>query len=186
MTKMTTAHDFPEVYKDLDINLNELQCVMFDTVTLPDFTIDSDLLYYANDPAKFWIDGQICDKTPHITALYGLLPCVRRKHVNAVLSDIPQRIFLNGLEIFQSPFESEPYECIVATVAKTSQVMRMHKELQMLPHICTYLDYKPHLTIAYVHKGKADDLLPDLWEAIDNRRTIGGIDVVGINYGYMQ
>jgi len=72
------AHDYPEVYKGLGLNLATLGCVMLDLEPLENMhSIASeghgDALYYAKDKARFWIDGWCADKTPHITLLYGLL-----------------------------------------------------------------------------------------------------------------
>src|SRR3990167_9696547 len=77
------SHDFPEVYKWLGLNLNTLGCVMLDleplsvshwlgqdSVTSYVYSLP---LYKSPNKERFWIDGWVADKVPHMTLLYGLL-----------------------------------------------------------------------------------------------------------------
>ena len=73
------AHNYPEVYKALGINLNTLGCIMLDLepikidhwlgqdgVTPYIYSIGS---HISSNPERFWIDGYVADKTPHVTPL---------------------------------------------------------------------------------------------------------------------
>ena len=86
---MSKAHDFPQVYKELGYDLSKLGCIMLDLEPL-ELLVDKDKLYYASNKDRFWIDGLVADKTPHVTLLYGLLRSglEMKKHVDTVLSGV--------------------------------------------------------------------------------------------------
>lgn len=154
---MSKAHDFPQVFKELGYDLGKLGCIMLDTEPLTDIAEhinDKAELYYANDKSKFWIDGVVCDKTPHITLLYGLLRSglEMKKHVDAVLGDLPLTVEVERYGYFESPYEDEPYYCIVAHLKLTDELIEANERLKFLPHINTFPGYKAHLTLAYIKK----------------------------------
>lgn len=179
-----SAHQYNDIYDEFGIDLRTLGCVMLG-VEAPDtsFIKDEDL-YHTNDPKKFWIDGRV--QGSHVTLKYGLLPMVKRKHVDRVLEGHPLPIMLNGygIEMFPSPYPDEPYECIVSLIDTTPQwdegLMALHNQLNYLPHINTFPDYKPHVTLAYVRKGWYDEQCNDLWH-MTNTFVTGELD-----YGRMQ
>lgn len=148
-----SAHDFQEVYDDLDIDLKTLGCVMLKTETPDTSFIRDEDLYYSSDPKLFWINGRVPNS--HITLKYGLMPQVRREHVDAVIKDMPIPDYLvpTGITMFASPYPDEPYECIVLPIALTPPLAALHNHLNYLPHINTFPEYKPHITLAYVRKG---------------------------------
>lgn len=184
---MTSAHDFEEVYTDLGINLKTLGCVMLGT-EVPDtsFIKDEDL-YYTHNPELFWVNGRAMGNS-HITLKYGLLPEVRRKHVDKVIDGLPlpERLSGTGLMKFDSPYPDEPYDCIVLEIGKyawtpgAEELMDLHNHLNYLPHINTFPDYKPHVTLAYVRKGWYDEHIDDL---VDFRSTLRTTE---LDYGSMQ
>lgn len=149
------AHDYPEVYESLGIDLKTLGCVMLKTEE-PDtsFIADEDL-YVSPDPAKFWIKGRASDNS-HVTLRYGLLPSVRQEHVRRIMDDVnlPRELFVDTLEMFPSTYDDEPYECIVARVRDAyGQLQEANDALSLLPNINTFSGYKPHVTLAYVKEG---------------------------------
>lgn len=149
------AHDYPEVYESLGLDLKTLGCVML-KVEEPDtsFIADEDL-YVSSDPAKFWIKGRASGNS-HVTLRYGLLPSVRQEHVRRIMDDVnlPRELFVDHLERFDSPYEDEPYECIVARVRSLNdELQEANDALGLLPNINTFSGYKPHVTLAYVREG---------------------------------
>ena len=181
--KQLKSHDFEEVYKWLGINLNKLGCVMLDLepIKLPTYIIQDEVtgeqlnydkyigerLYYAKNKERFWIDGYVADKVPHMTLLYGLLDEARNyeSHIEKVLTGWK----LDGVEIedfgyFDSPYGDEPYYCIVGHIKVTPELLEGHQRLEFLPHINTFVGYKPHITIAYIQKDEVvrDNLIADL------------------------
>lgn len=136
------------------INVFELGCIMLD-VTMPDLTeaIPESWAYTSTSPDHWWITG--VQTEGHVTLLYGLIPSlVDRAAVDEVLDGWePPAAWSNGLEVFRSPFEDEPYACIVARI-HDQRLLDAHQRLSLLPHINTHPEYKAHVTLAYVHVDK--------------------------------
>lgn len=128
-----------------------------------------------------------------MTLRYGLLPQVRRQHVDAVLAgaEIPAVLYVNDIEVFDSPYEDEPYDCIVARVAAPG-LEELHQRLGFLPNLNTFPTYKPHVTLAYTRQGWYKEMISQ--QARAHYETFGqfynGINVLPIkttrlNYGKM-
>lgn len=163
------SHSFPEVYKGLGINLSTLGCVMLDLspLEIPKNMIDGftrfpvfeQALYYAKDKTRFWIDGWVADKTPHITLLYGLIETAKNYewHIEQVLKGWKMKtVKIQDIGYFDSPYPDEPYWCIVAHIETTPELIEGHQRLELLPHINTFAGYKPHMTIAYIDKNQGE------------------------------
>lgn len=181
---MASAHDFQTVYDDLGIDLKTLGCVMLGTETPDTSFIKDEDLYYANDPKLFWINGRAGGNS-HITLKYGLLNSVRQEHVNAVIDGLtlPERLHGNGLVKFDSPYPDEPYECIVLAISTVGSLMDLHSHLNYLPHINTFPDYKPHVTLAYVRKGWYNE---NLGPVHSPRAGYQSVKTTELDYGRMQ
>ena len=165
IAKELKAHDFPEVYKILDINLSKLGCIMLDLKPFKNaYSIEIDgagvALYYAKNKERFWIDGWVFDN-PHMTLLYGLLMPGNEEPMRDLVPQV-----LNGWEyppieiadisFFDTPYDDEPYWCIVAHIKVTPELQEGHDRLCMLPHVKTFPGYKAHATICYIDKRQGD------------------------------
>lgn len=178
------AHDFPDVYKDLDIDLSTLGCIMLDLEPIK-LTLPTAWLYKSEDKRRFWIDGLVGQK-PHATLLYGLLPGVKKWHVDAVLEDWwTEHVRVQSVGFFDSPYADDPYYCIVAHLdadyGSWDSLTEANERLSLLPHVKTFSGYKAHVTLAYV---KRDDKI--LKESIYQlTKQLDGVELstVGINYG---
>lgn len=183
MSKQISAHQFKQVYQDLGYDLAKLGCIMLDTEPIDvGGVFKEDDLYYAKDKAKFWIDGVVCDKTPHVTLLYGLLRSglEMKKHVGAVLHDFNfTDVTIENVGYFDSPYEDEPYVCLVAHLLITDQLRLANEHLKFLPHINTFPGFKAHITIAYVKPETAPQYLKQLQDALTGKI----IKTKAINYG---
>ena len=151
------SHQFPGVYRDLGIDLNSLGCVMLpmeplDVASL--YGLDREDLHYTKDPSRFWIQGDVVRTTAHATLLYGLLQSgpVWEDHIREVLAgwEAPESVEVEAIDIFPSPFEDEPYGCVVARLRVSDAILEAHQRLSLLPHVNTFGEYVPHVTIAYV------------------------------------
>lgn len=151
---INNAHQIEWIYDELGINLDELGAIMAG-MTAPEIDLPDDWLYYANDKKRFWIDGVVSQS--HVTLKYGLLPGVTRKHVDRVLEGWElDDVQAKDIMIFNSPYEDEPYKCIVLAVESDSLV-DANKRLSMLPNVSTFKEYRAHLTVAYVREDKVTE-----------------------------
>ena len=163
--KQLKSHDFKEVYQGLGLNLSTLGCVMLDLspIELPQKYIDGFThyptfythLYYAKDKTRFWIDGFVAEKTPHVTLLYGLIETAKNYewHIEQVLKGWKlEEVEIESIGSFDSPYPDEEYYCIVAHVKITPELLEGHQRLEFLPHINTFAGYKAHFTLAYIKK----------------------------------
>lgn len=186
------AHDYPEIYEMLGYNLSKLGCLMLDIepIITEYFQIMQDGItaffpeYKAKNKDRFWIDGYVADKTPHITLFYGFLQEAKcyKKHIEILLKDTKlSTITIKEISYFDSPYPDEEYYCIVAKVEMTPELEYAHNKMKLLPTIHTFPVYKPHITIAYIVKDEAirDDFIKHLSEKLVGKE----IKVLGLNYG---
>lgn len=187
--KQLNSHDFENVYKKLDINLDKLGCVMLDLKPLGSMAgsvRSKDDLYYSKNPSRKWIKGWVVGEVPHITLLYGLLDNAHNweDHIRAVLDGWEMdTVEIDNIGYFESPYPDENYYCLVAHIKVTTELMEGHNRLEFLPHINTFVGYKPHMTIGYIRKDEdlRDDYLKrlgDFW----NGKKLEIED--GLNLGY--
>lgn len=185
----------------LGIDLNKLGCLMLDTepISLPKHIIQDwqtgagvnfdtffkELyMYEANNKDRFWIDGFVAEKTPHLTLLYGLTTEAKnfKPHIEKVLADWEMdTVTIDDIGYFESPYEDEPYYCVVAHIKVTDKLLEGHQRMEFLPHINTFAGYKPHVTIAYLKKYETarDVFIEDLKTALIGKE----LKVTGLNYG---
>lgn len=162
--KQLNTHDFEQVYKELNINIDTLGCVMADIEPLSNmWSIEQEgagiSLYYSKNPNRKWIDGWVVGKVAHITLLYGLLENAHtwEKHVQSVLSGWTMpTVEIDHVGYFDSPYPDEAYWCIVAHIKVTPELLDGHSRLEFLPHINTFTGYKPHMTICYIDKEQGE------------------------------
>lgn len=186
------AHDYKEIYEMLGYNLSKLGCLMLDTEPILteyyEYYQDDITTYFPEYKAKnkdrFWIDGYVADKTPHLTLFYGFLQeagCYK-KHIEILLKDTNiGSVKIETIDYFESPYEDEQYYCIVAKVEKTEDLLYAHNKMMLLPNIQTFPDYKPHITIAYIVK---DEVIRDRFIAQLKKELVGKeLKVLGLNYG---
>lgn len=186
------AHNYKEVYQMLGYNLSKLGCLMLDTepIITNYYQIMQDGVtayfpeYRAKNKERFWIDGYVADKTPHLTLFYGFLQeagCFKL-HIEKILdgTDI-KAVKISDVDFFESPYEDEQYYCIIAKVEKTPELLEAHNKMTLLPNIQTFPDYKPHITIAYIIKDEAirDDFIQHLKKELVGKELL----VTGLNYG---
>lgn len=89
---------------------------------------------------------------PHLTILYGLHEKVTLKQVRSVFNSFLGQISIkiDGINIF----ENEKFDVVKFNVTKDAGLQYLHDGLSKLPNSDEYPDYKPHITICYVKKGR--------------------------------
>lgn len=165
MDKQLSAHEFKEIYEQLGIDLSSMGCVMLD---LAPITIKDEAnynFYSSTNEKRFWIKGWVAGKTPHVTLLYGLLSPAEqlKEQVRTVLRDWKiNEVIVDDVDFFESPYEDEPYYCIIAKIRPDANLIEGHQRLEFLPHVNTFAGYVPHFTLAYLEKNEeARDRLID-------------------------
>jgi hypothetical protein len=184
MTKKLSAHQFKEMYAELGYSLDKLGCIMLD-LEPQTFKINESALYYAKDKKRYWIDGNVASKTPHVTLIYGLLRSGEefRKHADTVLDGkLPKEVTIDHVGFFDTPPNvDEEYYAIIAHLKITDDLQEAHDRLQMLPHIDTFPGYKAHFTLAYIKKNdRTRDTLIDRLNEHYKGKTIKAGE---LNYG---
>lgn len=176
---------YKELYDKMSVKLDELGCIMLDTdpIKVSDI-IDADDLYYTPNKNLFWIDGIVSEKVPHVTVLYGLMNSGQlwKEYVDTVLEGWNiKTVEISHVNYFDSAYEEEPYYCIVAELLVTEKLLEGNSRLRLLPHIDTYANYRPHITLAYIKndKAKRDKYVAELGDMLAGKR----IKVKGVNYG---
>lgn len=191
MNKQLSSHNFKEVYQWLGVDLNKLGCLMLDVKPLPNmYSISLEgadvALYYAKNKDRFWIDGWVLDKTPHLTLLYGFPTEAKnyKPHIEAVLKGWEMKtVKIADIGYFNSPYEDESYYCLVAHLEVTDELLEGHQRLEFLPHINTFTGYKPHITIAYIDKTQGENYRDNLIEDFKKLWVGKELEITGLNYG---
>lgn len=186
------AHNYPEVYQALGYNLSKLGCLMLDTEPIKthyyEMMQDGVTAYFpeyrAKDKERFWIDGYVADKTPHLTLFYGFLQEAKcyKWHIEKILGELPvESVKIEDVSFFESPYPDEEYYCIVAKVMGTPELIEAHNKMTFLPNIQTFPGYKPHITIAYIIK---DESIRDRFiEHLKSELVGKTLKVTGLNFG---
>ena len=177
-----------QALKGMGIDLSRLGCVMLD-VQIPDLTdvIPPEWRYSSPNPARGWVNG--LQTEGHVTLLHGLLSNANaiRPAVDEVLQGWEPGKTIEGdqITVFPSPWEDEPYSCIVSEGVLTRALRDAHARLSLLPHIDTHPTYRPHVTLAYVHRDRTEDAIYAIRRHYRARDVLVPItfDVVGLNYG---
>lgn len=93
---------------------------------------------------------------PHATVLYGLHEQVHKDLVYRVCGGLSKPLEVEILG--DSAFENEDYDVLKLDV-ESPMLRKMNEALKSFPYTNDYDSYKPHMTIAYLKKGKAKKYL---------------------------
>lgn len=174
-----SARDYEDIYKDMDIDIEDLGCIMLDLKPLKITQYVEDLKDDLFENPKFDQGALPAETTPHVTLLYGLLENGNKwkTKVDKLLSDwTVKTVKINEVGFFET---SDSF-AIIAHLEKTPELVDGHERLTLLPHVNTFSEYLPHMTLAYISK-EAD---PKKWvEALGKQYNNKTIKALGINYG---
>lgn len=173
------SRDFPDLYKGLDIDMDALGCIMVDVEKIPvaQYVKDAeDDLYHET---KYDQDALVGEVKPHVTLLFGLLENGNKwkDKVDTVLDGWKlDTVTIDKVSYFDL---GESY-AVIGLVKATDEIVDGHERLTLLPHINTFSEYHPHITLAYIKK-EAD---VDKWvKALGKRYDGKKVATKGINYG---
>ena len=104
---------------------------------------------YENIPDSYLYSEDGRELNPHITVLYGL----RDESPNKVKEILEQEKSIKLKLGKISAFETPGYDVIKIEI-NSPGLHKLHRLLESLPHQDNHPRYNPHVTIAYVKKGK--------------------------------
>lgn len=172
--------NYPQLYEELGIDTGRLGCIMVDTEPLVNSDIIPESAYYYSEEHK-WVNGNVSEDVPHVTLMYGLLRSGQemKRHITAVLEgwQLPD-ITIKEVNFFYG--HGGDYITIVAMVDVTDALREGHARISLLPHINTFGDYKPHITLAYV---KANSDWTTFVAELDQKFKGKAIAVKAVNLG---
>lgn len=188
-----TAYDFPQVYERVGMQLGHFGCIMLDVEPVPvtdilsvgeDWKGDTDWFYESENPLLRYVRGPVAEHGAHATLLYGLTPddnagVEQRDSVDELLAGLDlSSVTVDEVSYFPGQF-GEPYACVVAKLRTSGDLGEANRRLRFLPHIDTFVEYKPHVTLAYVHEGQRDRAINRLHVALRGKT----LKATGIDYG---
>lgn len=173
-----SSKDFPEIYEDLGIDFDNLGCIMMNTNKIP-------VAQYIKKPEEDlfvkegWGGGLAGENSAHVTLLFGLLENGNewKNKVDTLLVDWK----MDTVTIEEvSYFDLGDSYAIVGLLEKTNEIVDGHERLTLLPHINTFSEYHPHITLAYIKK----DVELDKWiKPLAKKYNGQKVATTGINYG---
>lgn len=171
------ARDIPDLYDGMGIDFDKIGCIMMNTEKMPV------LQYIENGINDVNTDGDhtgvVGETEAHVTLLYGLLENghIWKEKVDKVLEgwELPtvtvERV---------SYFDLGDKYAVVALLEKSDELIDGHQRLTLLPHINTFSEYHPHITLVYLNK-EAD---VQKWVKKLGKRYDGVVvATTGLNYG---
>jgi len=94
------------------------------------------------------------DDDIHITVRYGLLPEVQPTEVKEILNSVRKvKASIVGVDVFRP--EEKDYDVLILR-ADSPDLALLNEELKQLPNESTHPVYQPHITIAYLKRGKGE------------------------------
>jgi phage portal protein BeeE/2'-5' RNA ligase len=180
-TKQISSRDYEDIYEDLNVDPASLGCIMLDVKKIDIMKVvpdSSDDLVDVTDRHDHTM-GAVAEQEPHVTLLYGLLENgnVWKDKVDKLLDGWSiKTVKVTEVGYFNLP---DSY-AIVAHIENTTDLQDGHDRLTLLPHINTFSEYRPHMTLAYIKK-EAD--LGKWLTALNEKYAGTELKAQGINYG---
>lgn len=184
-----SSRDFPGLHEDLGVDSDKLGCIMLDLQTfdvLKHVEGGQADLVQATKPEDH-VMGAVAESEAHVTLLFGLLQNgnTMKAQVDKVLAGWRcDSVVLSEVTSFSVPPEAEAVPIVANIQAwdlSGDTLQEANKRLSLLPHVNTFGNYNPHVTIAYV---KNDPDVVQKWTKALNQVIPGmRLSSTGINYG---
>lgn len=131
----------------------EYGCAMLHTSKPPSFLyeyINPGHMYLEEGDRSYGIEDE-----PHITLLYGLHPRITKDEIKTILDKFT---FTEVKMMKPSLFKNEKYDVVKCDIV-SGELHKVNAELKKLPHISTFPEYHPHITICYMKPGFGDEFI---------------------------
>ena len=143
------------LFLEKDSKIYEYGCLMV-YLKIPEWdriisVIDNDDLYETDN------DRYGKETEPHCTILYGIHSDVSDDKIFKMFSNLKKSDFdieIDGIDCFYN----KEYDVLKLNV-KSNKLNELNDLTKSLPHTSAYPDYKPHITLAYLTKGKGSDYI---------------------------
>ncbi len=174
------SRDLPNLYDGIELDMDKLGCIMIDTEKIPvtqyvDVKHAGDIYYEGNH------SGIAGETEPHTTLLYGLMENgnVWKDKVDMVLDGWKMpTVTIKEVSYFDL---GESY-CIVGLLEQTPELVDGHERLTLLPHVSTFSEYIPHISLVYInHDANPEDWVKPLAKKYNGQK----VATKTINYGDM-
>ena len=184
---MTTKsiYEFKDLMTEMNIDVAKLGCVMLPVEPFDifgegrDSLLNREDLYVSPDPAKFWVKGDVSENA-HITLLYGLIQpaYIISSWVDEVLAgwERPEFLAPERISFFPSPDANELGYAAIVVEVEDEHLVEANQRLSYLPHVNTFPDYRPHMTLAYVKLSEAQKWMDALENAQFHLYVKDGLD----------
>jgi hypothetical protein len=189
---MVTAYDYPAIYERIGMTgPGKLGCIMLELEPIPVHRMLGGDMFA---PRYFWpsddpqgrmsyAKGPVANNGAHATLLYGLTPnesagVSQRESVDELLDGLDlSSVAVQDVGYFPGQF-GLPYACVIAHVS-SPDLIEANRRLRFLPHVDTFLDYRPHVSLAYVHADDRDSAVATLSDSLVGLTLAAR----GVNYG---
>lgn len=187
LNQVSVRDDFPDLFENLVVDPRAVTddkyrgCIMINTEKIPvtQFVKNGEKdLVHATDRHDHTM-GAVAEEEPHATLLYGLLNNgnIWKEKVDQVLSGWK----MDTVKIKEvSFFQLEDSKAVIALLEETPELIDANQRLSLLPHLNTFSEYHPHITLAYI-TDKAD---VEKWVKVLGKKYNGQVVATnGLNYG---
>jgi hypothetical protein len=106
-------------------------------------------------PEKDVFPAEGFDEETHVTALYGLHTNDYKEVADHIRGFQPFEIRLGAV----SKFDTHPEYDVIKIEVEGKKLFELNKLLRELPYTCKFDKYIPHCTLAYVYKGRCNNLV---------------------------
>lgn len=168
-----------DIFKMQGIQVDKLGCIMAKYWKPLQLLKAIDPLLVYKDEAQ-GIQG--IETKSHVTLLFGLIvPGPDQMQViDEALKDWTPDAFFTPSHI--SVFESDnPWDVVVMEPMYSGGFLKAHQALSRIPHVNTFPEYKPHMTLAYIHKGYGYHVKKALQQHLWSVRAL---PYTGLDYGH--
>ena len=134
-------------YSFSSVQVNVPEGIQKEIVAWGKKTIPAEDLYGDDDDEKGLREDS------HVTILYGIKSAEPTQAFKLLKGQEPISMSLGPISLFSK--DEMPYDVVKIEVVNSPVLHALHKKLRAeLPNTWTWDDYNPHVTIAYVKKGK--------------------------------